>query len=188
MTKRIIIQTESLKDIPEAKELLSTARMLSAIELKSLKENDKISTLNEAIAALTILAETSRKELEDAKAFSELLVKMKSEITDVVESNEEKTLEIVEEALIRIGFNSSVITSGLADVERLVSWNRKKGFFKSSEKSEVYEKLGAIKSYLDKFPEIQNEKLEDLCDIHADKLFKVDFSEAYKFIKHFKIR
>lgn len=152
MPTRITIQTESLKDIPEAKELISTARMLSDIEIKSLKENDKISTLNEAIAALTILAETSRKELEDAKAFSELLVKMKSEITDVVKSNEEKTFEIVEEALIRIGFNSSVITSGLADVERLVSWNRKKGFFKSSEKVRYMRNLERLKAILTNSP------------------------------------
>lgn len=187
MTAKIYISTNSL-EVEEARELLTVVRLLSSIELQTFKESRKIATLEEAIRMLSNVAENAKSELEEAKNFSEALSVKKREVEGTIKSDSEMTIEIVEKALFIIGFNTSVIASELKEIEKLVNWNRKKGFFKSSEKSDIYEKFGVIKKYLDKFPEIRNEKLEDLCNINADKLFKLNFDDAKNFHKNFRIR
>lgn len=151
------------------------------------KSDTKIESLHESIAALEEMREAQLEKLQEAKDMKAKLEAIRTEVEDLIKSDYEEIQETITDTLTSIGLNRKFIEDKIDDIEKAVRYNRRNGYFKSSEQSAVYEKLSAIGEYLDKFPDVTNPELKDFSDIHVKKLFSLDFDKIRSTLDDFKL-
>ncbi|KAI3486789.1 hypothetical protein L1887_49557 [Cichorium endivia] len=151
------------------------------------KSDTKIESLQEAITALEDMREDQLEKLQEAKDMKAKLEAIRTEVADLVKSDYEEIQETITDTLTSIGLNRKFIEDKIDDIEKAVRYNKRNGYFKSSEQSAVYEKLSAIGEYLDKFPDVTNPELKDFSDIHVKKLFSLDFDKIRSTLDDFKL-
>ncbi|MDY4309949.1 hypothetical protein SOX05_08720 [Pseudomonas putida] len=184
MIINITVNETDLESLEKLNSLISKIKF-NARDLET--EERKIDDLHSAIEALVEIREAQIEKINDLKESRDSLLKIRAETDEIVKSEYEEITETMNETLSILGFNRAFVEDRIDDVEKAVRYNRRNGFFKSSEQGAVYEKLSAIGNYLKEFPELENRVLEDFSDLHVKKLFSIDFDKVRSSLDDFKL-
>lgn len=184
MIINITVNETDLESLEKLNSLISKIKF-NARDLET--EERKIDDLHSAIEALVEIREAQLEQIKNLKESRDSLLKIRAETDEIVKSEYEEITETMNETLSILGFNRAFVEDRIDDVEKAVRYNRRSGFFKSSEQGAVYEKLSAIGNYLKEFPELENRVLEDFSDLHVKKLFSIDFEKVRSSLDDFKL-
>jgi hypothetical protein len=127
------------------------------------------------------------EQIDTLKLMKKQVEELRREVNSNILSNSEIVAEIMTETLSKLGFNRKFVEGKINEIESFTNFRRRNGFFKSSEQEQVYSKLGEIEKYLNQFPDLENEKLKEFCNLHAKKMFTTSFDEARETLNDFKL-